>query len=68
MKNQRTERLSAYGREYQSYRKKQNQQPCYLGEVYDLYHHQKLLRNMACQREYAPSCKFQLLGAGNVLG
>ena len=51
---------------YQSYRKKQDLQPCYLGAMYDLYHHQKLLRSMAYQLRYAPSCMYQLLGAGNV--
>ena len=68
MKNQRTVRQSAYGPVCLSYRKKQDLQPCCLGAVYDLYHHLKLLRSKACRRGYAPSCMYQLLGAGNVLG
>ena len=66
--NLRTERQSAYDQEYQSYRKKQDLQPCYLGAKYGQYHHLKQLRSMPYQRGYAPSCKYQLLGAGNELG
>ena len=66
MKNLRTVRLSAYVLVYLSYRMKLDQQPCYLGEVYVLYHHLMLLRSMPYLRGYAPSCMYQLLGAGNV--
>lgn len=68
MKNQRTERLSAYDPLCQSYHKKQDRQPCYPGEEYDLYHHQKQQRNKVCQQEHVLTCKYQQLGVGNESG
>ena len=42
MKNQRTERLSAYDPWCPSYRKKAVRQPCCPGAEYDQYHHRML--------------------------
>ena len=68
MKNQRTERQSAYDPVYRSYRKKRDLQPCYPGEVYVLYHHLKLLRSISYQLQFFPSYKYLQPDAGILLG
>ena len=64
MKNLQTVHQSAFFPLYLSYHKKQDQQPCYLGEVYVLYHHLKQLRSTSCQRQVFPSYKYLQQGAG----
>ena len=68
MKILRTVHLSAYVQEYLSYRKKLDLQPCYLGEVYVLYHRLMLLRSTSCPARYILSYMYLQPDAGNVSG
>ena len=62
MKSLQTERLSAYGRAYPSYRKKPVRQPCCPDARYGLYRHLKLLRSRACLPIRVLSCTYRLRG------
>ena len=65
MKSLQTERLSAYGRAYPSYRKKPVRQPCCPDARYGLYRHLKLLRSRACLPIRVLSCTYRLRGVGS---
>ena len=67
-KNQQTERRCAFFPLYLSYRKKQDQQPCYLGAEFYLFLRLKLLRSISCPSQVFPSCMYLQLGAGILLG
>lgn len=64
--NLQTVHHCAYVQVYLSFRMKLDQQPYYLDEVYVLYHHLMLLRNISCPVQYILSYMYLQLDAGNV--